>query len=189
MTACEPAAAVRSRSDPALRRRLIDRVVDPLLERYGRHPAITAWDVLNEPEWVTQGRASALPPVRACPRGHAGIHPRRSSSLVHHRTSHAATVGSASTRTLPLVEGLGLDVYQAHWYDRLEKKAPLDRPVAELGLDRPLILGEFPTRGSRRSPAEIRRDRPPGRLRRRARLVGAGRRRGVGRERAGGGAV
>jgi len=75
--------------------------------------------------------------------------------LIHQRTSHAATVGSASARTLPLVEGLGLDVYQAHWYDRLDRKAPLDRPVASLGLDRPLILGEFPTRGSRRMPIEI----------------------------------
>ena len=75
--------------------------------------------------------------------------------VVHRRTSHAATVGSASTRTLPLVEGLGLDVYQAHWYDRLDRRAPIGRPVRELGLDRPMILGEFPTRGSRLTPTEI----------------------------------
>lgn len=74
---------------------------------------------------------------------------------VHRLTSHAATVGCASARTLPLVEGLGLDVYQAHWYDQFERGAPLDRAVADLGLDRPLILGEFPTRNSGRSPAEI----------------------------------
>jgi hypothetical protein len=76
-------------------------------------------------------------------------------TAIHHRTSHAATVGSASTRTLPLVAGLGLDVYQAHWYDRLARRAPIDRPVDSLDLDRPLILGEFPTRGSRWTPAEL----------------------------------
>jgi hypothetical protein len=70
--------------------------------------------------------------------------------LVHDLTSHAATVGSASTRSLSLVRDLGLDVYQAHWYDRLNRHAPLDLPVPAHGLDRPLILGEFPTRGSRR---------------------------------------
>jgi len=76
-------------------------------------------------------------------------------SLIHLSTSHAATVGSASTRSLSLVEGLDLDVYQAHWYDHLNRRAPLGRPVAALDLDRPLILGEFPTRGSFRSPDGI----------------------------------
>ena len=140
--------------DPELRRRLIDLVVDPLLVHCGHHPAISAWDVVNEPEWVTRG--TRLPPRPSdVPRAAMRAFIRDVVGVVHHRTSHAATVGSASARTLPLVEGLGLDVYQAHWYDRLEKKAPLDRPVARLGLDRPLILGEFPTKGSRRTPAAI----------------------------------
>ena len=138
----------------SLRARLLDRVVDPLLERYGRHPSILAWDVINEPEWVTRG--TRLPPRPSeVPRAAMRDFIRGIVDLIHQRTSHAATVGSASARTLPLVEGLGLDVYQVHWYDRLGRKAPLDRPAASLGLDRPLILGEFPTRGSRRMPAEI----------------------------------
>ena len=144
----------RLAADPLLRERLLERVVAPLLERYGRHPSILAWDVINEPEWVTRG-------VRLAPRSsHVSRAVMRDFvrdvvGLIHQRTSHAATVGSASARTLPLVEGLGLDVYQAHWYDRLDRRSPLDRPVASLGLDRPLILGEFPTRGSRRMPVEI----------------------------------
>ena len=109
--------------DPALRRRLIDLVVDPLLVHCGRHPAISAWDVVNEPEWVTRG--TRLPPRPSeVPRAAMRAFIRDVVGAVHHRTSHAATVGSASTRTLPLVEGLGLDVYQAHWYDRLEKPGP-----------------------------------------------------------------
>jgi hypothetical protein len=139
---------------PALRPRLLERVVDPLLERYGRHPSIAAWDVINEPEWVTRGARLTARPT-GVPRAAMRAFIRDVVMVIHHRTAHAATVGSASTRTLPLVEGLGLDVYQAHWYDRLAKKAPLDRPVESLGLDRPLILGEFPTRGSALTPGEI----------------------------------
>ena len=33
--------------------------------------------------------------------------------------------------------------------------ASLERPVATLGLDRPLLLGEYPTRGSALSPPAI----------------------------------
>ena len=182
----EPAAVVngvqtcgrgRLATDPGLRGRLLDRVVAPLLERLGRHPSIAAWDVINEPEWVTRtGFSSWVERPTWVPRtgpetasrrtgrlpGPAGV-PRAAMrafigdivEAVHRLTAHPATVGSASTRTLRLVEGLGLDVYQAHWYDQFERGAPLDRPVADLGLDRPLILGEFPTRRSRRSPPEL----------------------------------
>jgi hypothetical protein len=61
-------------------------------------------------------------------------------------------VGSASTRYLGLVQGLGLDVYQAHWYDHFEAVAPLAKRPS---LDRPLILGEFPTKGSKKDVATI----------------------------------
>jgi hypothetical protein len=141
-------------ANPGLRVNLFERVLDPLLERYGRHPSIAAWDVINEPEWVTRRLRSASP---ACdvsrPAMRAFI--RDTVSLIHHRTVHAATAGSASIRSLTLVQGLDLDVYQAHWYDHLDRLAPLDRPVANLGLDRPVILGEFPTRGSARPSADI----------------------------------
>jgi hypothetical protein len=140
--------------DLGLRERLLDRVVAPLLERYGRHPSIAAWDVVNEPEWVVRRRGVPAP-GDGVPRSAMHGFIRDVVDLIHERTSHAATVGSASTRTLPLVRDLGLDVYQAHWYDHLDRRAPLDRPVHELGLDRPLILGEFPTRGSSRSAREI----------------------------------
>jgi hypothetical protein len=78
-------------------------------------------------------------------------------ALVHELTPHAATVGLASARGLPLVGGLGLDVYQVHWYDRFDRRTPLGRPVSELGADAPVLLGEFPTRASRRAPADILR--------------------------------
>jgi hypothetical protein len=42
-----------------------------------------------------------------------------------------------------------------HWYDRWEGVAPLARPVQELDLDLPLLLGEFPARNSGLTPEAI----------------------------------
>jgi hypothetical protein len=144
------AACVR---DASRRKRLLEGVIDPILERYGRSRAVRAWDVINEPEWATRGsgpwRRGAL--SRATLRAFVG----EVAALVHARTGHAATVGLASGRSLGLVKGLELDFYQVHWYDRHDASFPLDRPLGPRGLDRPCVLGEFPTRGSRRSPEAI----------------------------------
>jgi len=59
-----------------------------------------------------------------------------------------AVKGSAHASWLNLVKGTGLDFYQVHWYDRLDPRLPLTTPVSEFDLDRPIVLGELPTRGS-----------------------------------------
>lgn len=139
--------------DAGRRRRLLEGVFEPLLERYGRSRVVHAWDVINEPEWATRGLGSWR--RSAVSRGTMRAFVREVVALVHARTGHAATVGLASGRGLELVKGLGLDLYQVHWYDRHDKAFPLDRPLGPRGLDRPCVLGEFPTRGSRRSPEAI----------------------------------
>jgi hypothetical protein len=140
--------------DPTERRRLIDRVVAPLLDRYGRHPAIWAWDVINEPEWVTFG-VGTVNPLRAVSSETMRRFIDEVATEVHNRTAQPVTVGLASARWLPLVGGTSLDFHQVHWYDWLDRRAPLDAPVAGFALDRPVVLGEFPTRGSAREPSEI----------------------------------
>jgi hypothetical protein len=134
----------------ALRR----RVLAPLLKRYGRSAAILAWDIINEPEWATRGwGGGSIGPAVSFPAMRRFI--RRVARLVHRHSDHLATVGLGNAAGLPLVRGCGLDFYQVHWYDRWDSVAPLEQPVAELGLDRPLLLGEFPTRNSSRSPEAI----------------------------------
>lgn len=128
------------------------RVLKPLFARYGRHPALLAWDLFNEPEWAALGmggRHASLPPWLLRSRL------QRMARLAHRHGDRPVTVGLASARGLPLVRGIGLDVFQVHWYDQHDASSPLDRPAARLGLDRPLLLGEFPTRNSRRSQTEI----------------------------------
>ena len=137
----------------ARRDALLDRVVTPILARCGSDPAIAAWDIVNEPEWVTLGYGTANPLVGVLPsamRDFIG----QGVVRVHEHTRQLATAGLASWRALKLVQGLALDVYQVHWYDRHNWRAPLEAPIAAT-LDRPLWLGEFPTAGSSRGVTEI----------------------------------
>jgi hypothetical protein len=143
-------------ADERQRAALIERVVAPVLERYGRHTAVCAWDVMNEPEWMTFG-LGAWNPWRSVPVAAMRAFIADVAALVHRTTMHPVTVGLASGRWLDLVRGTGLDFYQVHWYDRLDRRAPLHRSVDRLRLDKPVILGEYPTRGSRRPPEVILR--------------------------------
>jgi len=138
-------------SRPSGRQRLIETVIAPLFERYGRDSRVHGWDLINEPEWVTLGvgtwnaRKSILRPAMRS-------YIRDAAACAHARVVQPVTVGSASSRWLGLVKGLGLDFYQPHWYDSFESRAPLAMPVEAMRCDRPLVLGEFPTRGSARAP-------------------------------------
>jgi hypothetical protein len=139
-------------SDARLRARLLESVLAPLFTRYAGEPSIWGWDLCNEPEWavkrVSAGRASVS---AAAMRAYLS----ESAALAHGLVKQPVTVGLASVRGLDLVTGIGLDVYQAHWYDSVEPTAPLSAPVAALGLDRPLLLGEYPTKGSQKKPSAI----------------------------------
>jgi hypothetical protein len=133
--------------DPRKREALLTHVVTPVLEALANHPAIEAWDIINEPEWAAPG---VRPDLMA-------DFIRQASALVHSIASQPVTVGLATARGLDLVRDAGLDFYQVHWYDKHERDAPLRRDVREMTLDRPVVLGEFPTRGSRFTTDEILR--------------------------------
>jgi hypothetical protein len=140
-------------ANPGQRALLLERVFEPLLERFGRSDVIFAWDVMNEPEWATRTglrkRASTVDvaTMRAFLRALV--------ASAHRATRHPVTVGLASAKGLPLVQGLDLDFYQVHWYDSVGRECGPDRPVAPLCLDRPILLGEFPTRGSAFAPSAL----------------------------------
>jgi hypothetical protein len=150
---CDPATTTRGvqiggradvLADPSHRDALLDFVLRPMLERYADEPTILAWDVMNEPEWIKTVDPEAL---------HTWLDD--TVALIHSATSHPATIGSAGVRWRDRYVDLNLDFYQVHWYDNLKRQPPLDTPVEELGFDRPVLLGEFPTRGSKRTPEQI----------------------------------
>jgi len=123
----------------------MDRVVRPIVERYGTDPAVVAWDVMNEPEWCLKRRFSRTGVTFDVLRRFLG----ETVECVRRFARQPVTVGSAGTWRLDLVTPIGLDFYQIHWYERFGWSA-LARPVAELGLhDRPVVLGEFAGRAVR----------------------------------------
>jgi len=146
-----PSAVLRS---PAKMQALIDNVYTPILQRYAHNSNIAAWEVMNEPEWMTLGELGTNP-WSAVSKRHMRAFLRAAVGAIHRYSNQQATVGSASVLTLGLVKGLGLDFYQPHWYDHFQFLGPLETPVAELHLDRPVVLGEFPTRRSFKSTKTV----------------------------------
>ena len=150
---CDPVTASRGvqmggrahvLADGGTRDALLTVVLRPVLERYGDEPQILAWDVMNEPEWIETIDTGDLRAFLV-----------ESVGLIHSSTSHPATVGSAGVRWRDRYMDIGLDFYQVHWYDGLKHQPSLETPVSRLGFDRPVLLGEFPTKGSRHDRDEI----------------------------------
>jgi len=141
--------------DPALRTRLLEHVLAPIAERYGRRPEVAGWDLMNEPEWATLG-VGTLDPRRAIARREMRLFLGELAAVFHERARQPLCVGLASARFTPLLEGLALDEDQVHWYESLDSLTTLARPVAPSRPEgRPPLLGEFPTRGASVSPARI----------------------------------
>ena len=69
-------------------------------------------------------------------------------TLVHRHTRALATAGVCRWSGLPLVRGVGLDVYGVGWP---ADEAELRSAVSDLRLDRPLLLSAFPGTHPRRS--------------------------------------
>jgi hypothetical protein len=142
-------------NDPARRAGLLASVFAPIADTFGREEAILGWDLLNEPEWATFG-VGTLDPLASISRRVMRAYLRELAALFHARATQPVTVGLASLRGLPLLDGVDLDFHQVHWYERNDGAASLSRPLATRDLGRqPLLLGEFPTRSCSLSPAEI----------------------------------
>lgn len=135
-----------------LRHALLQGVVAPVISRFDSHPALWAWEVVNEPEWVTWGCGGR--DLRAC------LSRRRMCAFLDEAVAeirrHAAspvTVGTATPAGFQLLADLPLDFRQLHWYDRLAPDGPWSTLV---GPGRPpVLLGEFPSRASRLSGLEV----------------------------------
>ncbi|HST24309.1 MAG TPA: hypothetical protein VLR90_24615 [Blastocatellia bacterium] len=146
-------------SDPDKRQTFIDRALKPLIQRYCDNSQILAWEIINEPEWAMKevekdfeiGDPVAIKSmqkfVKLC------------AEAIHSCSSQKVTVGSARRAWLHYWKGLGLDLYQFHWYDKFENATPPDEfpwlPYSELGLDKPCIIGEVPTKTTNRSAQEF----------------------------------
>lgn len=135
-------------NDSAGQRALVERVFQPLLSRYGGHRAILAWEVMNEPEWVIVECGASQGLREASTLANFQAFTRLVADAVHRLTSSYVTLGSAKAKWVGNWMGQGLDYYQAHyWYDPRNPSRDVDLyhvPYHDLGLDAPLVVGEFP---------------------------------------------
>ena len=98
------------------------------LQYYGSNPSIYCWDIMNEPEYVS-----------AVSQEEVKLFCGDVVALVHEYTDHLVTVGSKSWQDVGNWQGIGLDLYQFHYYDWMAEIPP----VADLGLEKPVIVGEI----------------------------------------------
>ena len=155
--------------DPAKRTALLERVLRPLLIRCADHPAIVAWEVVSGADLFVAQHGPAVPPrpgllaafrrrmgIRdSAAEAHAPVAPEEmraflcdAVTLVHRHTRALAMTGVSRGSNLPLIRGVGLDVYGVGCP---ADEAELRSAVSDLRLDRPLVLSSFPGTHPRRS--------------------------------------
>jgi hypothetical protein len=146
---------------------LFDRVLLPLVQRYGSSgeradlaPAVAAYELMNEPDFVVEewerdlsGRVRRPLPFPAL----ADL-VRRLSTAVHRDTGARTTMAAARLHNLWAWDddALGLDLLQVHTYPDLvlpgRDADVFGRHAGTLGVRRPVVLGEFPGNGPAQHP-------------------------------------
>jgi len=132
----------------------LERAVAPLVSRYAARDSVYAWEIINEPEWVTRGMTGFW-------RG-TGDRVQASQMVdfvglcadrIHTLADDPVTVGSAGIGYLKHWADVGLDLYQAHWYPGWRNPFPWP-PVAALPVDGPVLIGEVPTKKTAVAPGQ-----------------------------------
>lgn len=86
-------------ADPNLANAFMENALRPLIQKFGSHPALAAWDVFNEPEWCVAETGEATT-AQKVPLAALRTFIGRAASIVHNEGGPGAlvTVGSASVK-------------------------------------------------------------------------------------------
>jgi hypothetical protein len=146
---------------------LFTKVIVPFISRYGPAgaradlaPHLFAVEFMNEPDFVVEEWEAHLSSHVRSPLEFAALAEmvEAVSALVHARTNASSTMSCARLDNLWAWDSaeLNLDFVQVHSYPDV-RHPQRDRdifgvPAASLGMNRPVVLGEFPGNGPHQHP-------------------------------------
>ena len=155
--------------DEQVRTRFLDDFLDPFLQEFGHHDALSGFDVINEPEWIV-GQADGggwetvkeeTQQQRECkaPRPFSGRALRRfitaCAERIHRKAPGKPVTVGVSCKYLALVAGLDLDYLAPHYYPWM---GDLGQNLADVPKGKPWMLEEFPGKGDQSTYYRAARD-------------------------------
>jgi hypothetical protein len=127
------------------REALLQRVLIPLFREFRAHPALFAWEIVNEPEWAIREFQPSQKPALSFANARSFF--EEIVQAVREEARVPVTLGSARLQWVRAWSEIGLDILQAHYYPQLERdqKLSLSQQLGTLtDLATPLWLGELP---------------------------------------------